>query len=67
MNIMYQAINDKKAIDTSVSSTIIVEDLEVEYDSLEIVTIDHDNQSNVLHAIKKDTSMRNLHIKTELA
>ena len=64
MNRMYQAINAMKAIDTSASSTIVMEDLEIEDDSLEIVTVNHDDQSNVLHAIKKDTGMRILHIKT---
>ena len=65
MNRMYQAINDMKAVDTSISSRIIVEDLEVEDDTLEIMSIDHDDQSNVLHAIKKDIPMQNVNIKTE--
>ena len=63
---MSQIIKYVKAIDMSTSSTTIVEDLEVADDSLEIVTIDHDDQSNVLHAIKKDTGMHTVHIKTEL-
>ena len=59
MNITYQAINDMKAVDMDVDSTIVVED------SLEIMTIDHEDQSNVLHAIKKDTGMQTVHIKIE--
>ena len=55
-----------KVIDTSSGLTIIMEDLEVEDDFLEIMTIDHDGQFNVLHAIKKDTDMRDVHIKTKL-
>ena len=66
MNKTYQTIDNMKAPDTNVDSTIVVEDLEVEDDSLEIVTIDHDDQSNVSHAIKKDIGMWTVHIKTEL-
>ena len=54
-----------KAVDTNAGSTTVMEDLEVEDDNLEIVTIDHDGQFNVLHAIKEDTDMRTVHIKTE--
>ena len=50
---MNQAIDNMKAVDMSSSLTTIVEDLEVEGDSLEIVTIDHDDQSNVLHVCYK--------------
>ena len=53
-----------KVVGMNTGSTIIVEDLEVEDDTLEIVSIDHDDQSNVLHAIKKETDMRTVHIKT---
>ena len=63
---MYQAINNMKVVDMSAGSTIVVEDLEIEDDSLEIVTVNHDDQSNVLHAIKKETDMQTFHIKTEL-
>ena len=63
---MNQAIDNMKDVDTSIGSTTIVEDLEVKEDSLEIMTIYHDDQSNVLHAIKKDTNMRTIHIKKEL-
>ena len=54
-----------KAEDTNVSSTTIMENLEIEGDSLEIVTIDHDDRFNASDAIKKDTSMQTVHIKTE--
>ena len=64
MTRMNQAIDNMKVVDTSVGSTTVVEDLEVKDDSLEIMTIDHDDQSNVLHAIKKDTDMQTVHIKT---
>ena len=65
MNKMYQTIDNMKAVDTNVSSTTVVDYLGVEGDSLEIVTIDHDDQFNVLHAIKKDTGMQTIHIKTK--
>ena len=65
MNRKYQAINDMKFVDMSAGLKIVVEDLEVKGDSLEIMTIDHDDQSNVLHAIKKDTGMQTVHIKTK--
>ena len=48
----------------NIGLTTIVEDLEVEDDSLEIVTIDHDDQFNLLHAIK-DIGLRTVHIKIE--
>ena len=64
MKKMNQAINNMKVVDTSVDSTTVVEDLEVEDDSLEIVTINHDDQSNVLHPIKKDSGMQYVLIKT---
>ena len=54
-----------KAEDTNTDSITVVENLEAEDDSLEIVTIDHDDYSNVLHAIKKDTNMQTIHIKIE--
>ena len=66
MNIMNQAIDNMKVIDTNVGSTTVMEDSEVKDDSMEIVTIDHNDRSNVLHVIKKDTDMRTVHIKTEL-
>ena len=63
---MSQIIKDMKVIDTSIGSTIVVEDLEVENDFLEIVTIDHDNPSSDLHVIKKDTATQTSHTKIEL-
>ena len=64
MNKMNQAIDNMKVVDTSVDSTTVVEDLEVEDDSLEIVTINHDDQYNVLHPIKNDSGMQYVLIKT---
>ena len=61
---MNQAIDNMKVVDTSVDSTTVVEDLEVEDDSLEIVTINHDDQYNVLHPIKNDSGMQYVLIKT---
>ena len=63
---MNQAIDNMKAVYTSAGLTTVVEDLEVEDVSLEIVAIDHNDQSNVLHVIKKNIGMRTVHIKTEL-
>ena len=65
MNITNQEIDNMKTVDMRVGLTTIIKDLEVKDDSLEIMTIDHDNQLNSLHAIKKDTGMRTVHIKTE--
>ena len=64
-NRTYQTVDNMKAVDTNVDSIIVVEDLEVEDDSLEIVTIDHEDRSNVLHATEKDIGMQTVHIKTE--
>ena len=61
---MNQAIDNMKVVDTSIDSTTVVEDLEVEEDSLEIVTINHDDQYNVLHPIKNDSGMQYVLIKT---
>ena len=63
---MNRIIKDMKVIDTSVGSTIVVENLEVEDDFFEIVTIDHNNPSNALHVIKKDTTTQNAHTRIEL-
>ena len=46
-----------KAIDMSTSSITIMEDMEVEVDSLEIATIDHVDPSNALHAKNKVIDM----------
>ena len=51
-----EEIKDMKSVDTSVGSTTIVEDMEVEDDFLEIATIDHVGPSNALHATKKATT-----------
>ena len=64
MKNMYQTIDNMKVVDTSVDSTTVVEDLEVEDDSMEIVTINHDDQYNVLHPIKNDSGMKYVLIKT---
>ena len=66
MNKTYQIIDNTKSIDTNVNSTTVVEDLEFKDNSLEIMTIDHDNRFNASHAIKKDIDMRTVHIKIEL-
>ena len=52
-----QIIKDMKSVDTSVGSTTIVEDMEVEEDFLEIGTIDHIGPSSALHATKKVIDM----------
>ena len=52
---MNKVTNTMKVKDTSTSMEIIVGDLEVKADSMEIGTIDHDDPSSVLHAIKKAT------------
>ena len=64
-NKTYQTIDNMKAVDMNVGLKTLVEDLEVEDDSLEIMTINHDDRSNVLHAIKKDVDMQTVHIKIE--
>ena len=65
MTKMNQAKENMKTVDMSAGLTTVMEDLEVEDDSMEIVTIDHDNQFNASHAIKKDTDMRTIHLKTK--
>ena len=44
MNKTYQTINNMKDIDMNVDSITIVKDLEFEDDSLEIMTINHDDR-----------------------
>ena len=61
-----QIIKDMKAVDMSAGSTTIMEDMEVEDDFLEIVTIDHDDPSNALHDTKKDIAMQTAHTRTDL-
>ena len=60
-----QIIKDMKAVDMSISSTTVVEDMEVKVDSLGIVTIDHVRPSSVSHAIKKVIGMQTSHTRTE--
>ena len=48
----------------SVGSTTIVEDMEVEVNSLGIMTIDHVDPSSVLHAINKVIDMQTAHTRT---
>ena len=61
-----QIIKDMKAVDMSADSTPVVEDMEVEDNFLEIVTIDHDDPSSALHAIKKAIAMQTIHTRIEL-
>ena len=61
----HQTIDNTNAIDTNIDSTTVVEDLEVKYDSLEIMTIDHDGRFNATHAIMKDIDMHIFHTKIE--
>ena len=42
-NKTYQTIDNMKAVDTNIDSITVVKNLEAEDDSLEIVTIDHDD------------------------
>ena len=58
-------IKDMKAVDMSTGSTTIGEDMEVEVDSLGIVTTGHVVPSSVSHAIKKVIDMHTSHIRTK--
>ena len=62
---MNRIIKDMKAIDMSTGSTTVMEDMEVEVNSLGIATIDHVTPSGVLHAIKKVVDMQTTHTRTE--
>ena len=53
-NKTYQTIDNTKAVDTNADSITVVENLEAEDDSLEIVTIDQDDWFNASDTIKKD-------------
>ena len=64
MRKMNRIIKGMKVIDMSTGSTTIVEDMEVEVDSLGIATTDHVDPSSVLHAIKKVTDMQTTHTRT---
>ena len=61
---MNKIIKGTKVVDMSIGSTINVEDMEVEVDSLGITTIDHVGPSNVLRAIKKVIDMQTAHTRT---
>ena len=63
---MSQIIKDMKAVDMSVSSTTVMEDMEVEDDFLEIATINHDGPSSALHATNKAIAMQSIHARIEL-
>ena len=52
-----QLFKDMKVVDMIASSTTVVEDMEVEVDSLGITTTDHVSPSSVSHAIKKVIDM----------
>ena len=65
MNKMNQIIKDMKAVDMSVGSTTDVGVMEVGDNSLEIMTIDHDNPSSALHATKNAIDMQNVHTRKE--
>ena len=59
---MSQIIKNIKAVDMSISSTTIMEDMEVEDDFLEIATINHVGPSSALHVTKKAIDMQTVHI-----
>ena len=61
---MNQTIKDMKAINMSVGSTTVVEDMEVEVNSLGITTTDHVGPSSVSHATTKVTDMQAACTKT---
>ena len=61
---MSQIIKDMKADDMSAGSTTVVEDMEVEVDSLEITTIDHVGPSSALHATNMAIDMQTVHTRT---
>ena len=65
MNKTHQTIDNMKAVDMKVDSTTVVEDLEADDDSMEIMTIDHDDWLNASHAITKDIGMRIVDTKIE--
>ena len=57
MNKMNKVTNTMKVEDMSTGMTIIVEDLEVEADSMEIGTTDLDDQFSVSRVIRKAIDM----------
>ena len=58
-----QIIKDMRAVDMSVGSTTVMEDMEVKDDFWEITTIDHDDPSSALHVINKDTTTQTVHTR----
>ena len=52
-------------VDMSTSSTTVGQDMEVEVDSLGIVTIAHVGPSNVSHVVKKVIDMQTAHTRTK--
>ena len=66
MNKKNQVTNAMNFGDISTGMTIVVEDLEVESNSMEIGTIDNDNPSSVLRVIKKAIDTQTIHIKIRL-
>ena len=63
---MNKIIKGMMVIDMSVGSITNVEDIEVEVDSLGIVTTDHIGPSNVSHVIRRETDMQTVHTRTRL-
>ena len=59
-------IKGMMVIDKSTGSTTEVEDMEVEVNSMGIVTTDHVDPSNVSHATKKFTDIQTTHTRIEL-
>ena len=66
MRKMIRIIKGTKVVDMSTGSTTDVEDMEVEVDSLGIMTTDHVGPFNVSHVTKKDTDTQNVHTRTGL-
>ena len=60
-----QIIKYMNVIDMNASLTTVMEDMEVEVDSLGITTIDHVGPSSVSHAIKKVIDMQTAHTRIE--
>ena len=60
-----QIIKYMKAIDMSTGSTTIVEDMEVEVNSMGITTTNHVGPSSDSYATKKVINMQTSHRKTE--
>ena len=63
---MSRIIKYMKVVDMSDGSTTVVEDMEVEDDFLEIVTVGHDDPSSALHDTKKAINMQTVHTRIEL-